>query len=124
MPRHKLDGESSSSSEEEQGEYKVEAILQKRRQAGKTQYLIKWEGYDESDNTWEPIENLAGCEDRIADFNEREKQRVAASCVGSGLKTLRASLSRCAAWRRCVCVQGGVSRIRPIANRCPCRGRS
>ena len=80
MPRHKLDGESSSSSEEEQGEYKVEAILQKRRQAGKTQYLIKWEGYDESDNTWEPIENLAGCEDMIADFNEREKQRVAASC--------------------------------------------
>ena len=28
-------------------------------------------------NTWEPLENLAGCEDMIADFNEREKQRLA-----------------------------------------------
>ncbi len=41
-------------------QYEVEAIRSHRRQGrGKQlQYLIKWLGYPESDNTWEPAENL------------------------------------------------------------------
>ena len=39
-----------------------------------TQYQVKWGGYENKDITWEPIENLAGCEDMIADFKEREKR--------------------------------------------------
>ena len=38
---------------------------------------VKWVGYDSKSNTWEPLENLAGCEDMIAEFKEREKQRLA-----------------------------------------------
>ena len=30
-------------------------------------------GWCTKDNTWEPIEHLAGCEDMIAAFKEKEK---------------------------------------------------
>ena len=33
-------------------------------------------GWSTKDNTWEPIEHLAGCEDMIAEFKEREKTRI------------------------------------------------
>jgi hypothetical protein len=41
-------------------EYKVEAVRSHRRHGRhqKLQYLIKWRGYPESDNTWEPAEQV------------------------------------------------------------------
>jgi len=39
-------------------EYEVEAIRAHCYQWHKLQYLIKWKGYLESDNTWEPINNV------------------------------------------------------------------
>src|SRR5216683_1794424 len=39
-------------------EYKVEAIRAHCYQRCKLQYLIKWKGYPESDNTWEPVDNM------------------------------------------------------------------
>ncbi|XP_012564927.1 heterochromatin protein 1-like [Hydra vulgaris] len=38
--------------------YKTEKIIKKRTRGGKIQYLIKWEGYPSSQNTWEPEENI------------------------------------------------------------------
>ena len=43
--------------------YEPEKIVAERLARGVTQYMVKWAGYDTKDNTWEPIENLAGCED-------------------------------------------------------------
>ncbi|XP_065639444.1 uncharacterized protein LOC136072218 [Hydra vulgaris] len=38
--------------------YKMEKIIKKRTRGRKIQYLIKWEGYPSSQNTWEPEENI------------------------------------------------------------------
>ena len=29
---------------------------------------MKWEGYDEKNNTWEPLTNLSSCIGMLADF--------------------------------------------------------
>ena len=58
-------------------EYPPERVIAQRLSKGVTQYLVKWLGYESKGNTWEPIEHLAGCEDMIADFKEREKTRTA-----------------------------------------------
>jgi len=39
-------------------QYEVEAIRAHRWQNNKLRYLIKWKGYPESDNTWEPVGNI------------------------------------------------------------------
>ena len=48
-----------------------------RNAKGVTHFHVKWVGYEAKHNTWEPIENLASCEDMIAEFKEREKTRIA-----------------------------------------------
>ena len=48
--------------------YEPEAVKATRLAKGVTQFLVKWVGYEVKDNTWEPIENLAGCEDMIVAF--------------------------------------------------------
>jgi len=56
-------------------EYEVENILNKRKRAGGTEYLIKWLGYDDpSQNTWEPVENL-DCQDVIDEFEANYKKK-------------------------------------------------
>jgi len=46
-------------SDDDEEEYKVEEILEKKlNKRGKTSYLIKWAGYDDSYNSWEPFEGL------------------------------------------------------------------
>jgi len=39
-------------------QYEVEAIRAHRWRNNKLQYLIKWKGYPESNNTWEPVGNI------------------------------------------------------------------
>ena len=44
--------------EEEDQEYIVEKIVKHKKKATHYSYLIKWEGYPDSQNTWEPDENI------------------------------------------------------------------
>ena len=39
-------------------EYHMEKILGKRMRKGQKQVLIKWKGYPNSSNSWEPATNL------------------------------------------------------------------
>jgi hypothetical protein len=39
-------------------EYEVEAIVTHKYDRGKIRYLVKWEGYPSSENTWEPESHL------------------------------------------------------------------
>lgn len=41
----------SSTSEESEVEYQVEAIVDKRTKGKKIQYLLKWKGYSDAENT-------------------------------------------------------------------------
>ncbi|KAK7277426.1 hypothetical protein RIF29_18578 [Crotalaria pallida] len=54
------------------GFYDVEAIRRKRIYKGEVRYLVKWKGWAESSNTWEPIDNLEPVKDLIDAF-ERSK---------------------------------------------------
>jgi hypothetical protein len=68
---------------EDELEYEVESVLAHRdvrvrrnRNRARTpvlqrQYLIKWKGYDESNNTWEPDRNWFNCQDKIDDYFAR-----------------------------------------------------
>jgi len=55
--------------------YEVERILGKRTRKGKTEYLIKWVGYEESENTWEPTYHL-NCPDKVREFKDRDSLRA------------------------------------------------
>ncbi|KAK3025051.1 hypothetical protein RJ639_044802 [Escallonia herrerae] len=54
-----------------EGFYEIETVRRRRVRKGQTQYLIKWRGWPETANTWEPVENLASCSDIIEAFDER-----------------------------------------------------
>merc|ERR1712099_184265 len=55
-----------------EAEYEVESVVSKREtDEGKVEYLVKWKGWNASDNTWEPVENLESSQELIDEFEER-----------------------------------------------------
>lgn len=66
----------SAGSELNEEEYVVEKICSKRTKNGKVEYHLKWKGYPESENTWEPREHLE-CPELIEAFEEEWKAKKA-----------------------------------------------
>ena len=55
---------------EEEEEYKVEKILNKKKFRGKDQYLVWQKGYTAEEDTQEPRENSGNMEDSVKEFEE------------------------------------------------------
>jgi len=70
-------------------EFTVEKILAKRMVKGQAEYFLKWVGFDDTENTWEPRKNL-DCEELITEFEAKlkaEKRKSGgAQSAGSGKK--------------------------------------
>ena len=89
--------------------FKVERIVNVRWAKGARQYLVKWEGYHDKDNTWEPMENLVGCakeireyekardeEDKSAEQTALNKRQAAKDRVEAEAAALKASAAEAA----------------------------
>ena len=57
--------------------YTVERILKRQKKGKKLFYLVKWEGYPDTQATWEPIKNLRNVRKMVRDFeNELQMQNT------------------------------------------------
>lgn len=76
----------------EKEEYIVEAIRDLQAVAGHSLFLIKWKGWPESSDTWEPAANLQNCPillqhflDNLAEKHRDKLQEVKEQLTGGGL---------------------------------------
>jgi len=60
---------------DDEDEFEVERILDKRLFRHQVEYLVKWKGYPEHDATWEPIGNLQHAAEVIKDFEKNDVGR-------------------------------------------------
>jgi len=62
----------------EEGHYEIEKILTSRptRNRKSTQYLVKWKGYPDSENSWLPAKELQSVRELLKQFHDRQVQII------------------------------------------------
>eukprot|EP00042_Codosiga_hollandica_P057288 m.844644 g.844644 ORF g.844644 m.844644 type:complete len:359 (-) comp59545_c0_seq2:3073-4149(-) len=68
--------------EEEDEVFEVEAIRDHEIRNGATFFFVKWKGYEESDNSWEPVEHLqASCVKLLAAYWKKHNEDASQEAV-------------------------------------------
>ena len=49
-------------------EFEIEEVLDAKRVGRRLWYLVRWKGYNASEDSWEPIGNLGNAKEAIEDF--------------------------------------------------------
>ena len=68
VPREVESEENGPEEDESNEEYEVETILQHRKRNQGYEYLVKWSGWTQRYNTWEPESNLAHSPEILKDY--------------------------------------------------------
>ena len=58
-------------SNEEDEEYEVDKIVDKRIKNGREEYRVKWKYWPASSNTWEGLDHLENCKEKLEEYNNR-----------------------------------------------------
>lgn len=53
-------------------EWEVEQILATEGKGKRQKFLVRWNGYSEAHDSWEPLENLKNAKEKIAEFESRQ----------------------------------------------------
>jgi hypothetical protein len=69
------DAEIATNIELEDDEYEVEEIKDLQKIGRQWKYLVKWYGWPDSQNTWEPKENLTNCMSLVHSYHRRNPEK-------------------------------------------------
>ena len=70
---HKTQSDPWEASREETHEVEKIVAMRYNLKFGKKEYCTQWIGYEEKDNTWEPLENLVGAVEEVRLFEDAQE---------------------------------------------------
>lgn len=65
-------------SNDNDNDFEVECVLDRRTTNGQMEYLLKWKNFDESHNSWETLDKM-DCSSLIMDFERKKKKHMKTS---------------------------------------------